>query len=46
MLGYFVLRPPAILFGIADQTFDFSHRREKIEAEKKQNNPFDPRGRR
>lgn len=46
VLGYFVLRPPAILFGIADQTFDFSHRREKIEAEKKQNNPFDPRGRR
>lgn len=45
VLGYFALRPPAILFGIADQTFDFSHRREKIEAEKKQVNPFDPRGR-
>ena len=45
MLGYFLLRPPAILFGIADQAFDFSHRRAKIQGEKKRLNPFDPRSR-
>ena len=45
MLGYFLLRPPAILFGIADQAFDFSHRRAKIQGEKERLNPFDPRSR-
>ncbi|HIU16300.1 MAG TPA: DUF2232 domain-containing protein [Candidatus Ventricola intestinavium] len=45
VLGYFLLRPPAILFGIADQAFDFSHRRAKIQGEKKRLNPFDPRSR-
>ena len=40
-LGYFVIRPAAILIGIADQTFDVVHRREKMEEETP--NPFDPR---
>ena len=40
-LGYFVIRPAAILIGIADQTFDVVHRREKMEEEMP--NPFDPR---
>ena len=40
-LGYFAIRPAAILIGIADQTFDVVHRREKMEEETP--NPFDPR---
>ena len=40
-LGYFAIRPAAILIGIADQTFDVVHRREKMEEERP--NPFDPR---
>lgn len=39
-LGYFVLSPAALMIGIADQGFDFTHRREELA---KQENPFDPR---
>lgn len=41
VLGYFLIQPAAILIGIADQTFDVVHRREKMEEERP--NPFDPR---
>ena len=41
VLGYFLIQPAAILLGIADQTFDVVHRREKMEEERP--NPFDPR---
>ena len=41
VLGYVVIQPAAILIGIADQTFDVVHRREKMEEERP--NPFDPR---
>ena len=41
VLGYLVLGPVAIIFGIADQTFDFSHRRAAMEEERR--NRFDPR---
>ena len=42
-LGYFVLRPAAIVLGIVDQTFDFTHRRERLGEEQKKFNPFDPK---
>ena len=45
MLGYFLLSTPASLIGIADQAFDFSHRREKLGNEDTYN-PFDPRAKR
>ncbi|MFR8976514.1 MAG: DUF2232 domain-containing protein [Christensenellales bacterium] len=41
VLGYFLVQPAALLIGIADQTFDVVHRREKMEEERP--NPFDPR---
>ena len=40
LLGYFLLRSPAMLTGLADQAIDFTHRREELE---KSENPFDPR---
>ena len=40
LLGYFLLRTPAMIAGIADQATDFTHRREELE---KSENPFDPR---
>ena len=41
-LGYFVIRPAAMIAGIADQAFDFTHRRAALDAE---GNPYDPRAR-
>lgn len=40
LLGYTLLRSPAVMVGIFDQGFDFTHRREKLD---KDENPFDPR---
>lgn len=40
VLGYTLLRSPAVLLGIFDQAADFTHRREKLD---KDDNPFDPR---
>ncbi len=40
VLGYFLIRPVAEIFGIADQMMDFTHRREELGAGV---NPFDPR---
>ncbi|MBR5287550.1 MAG: DUF2232 domain-containing protein [Clostridia bacterium] len=40
VLGYTLLRSPAVIIGIFDQLADFTHRREKLE---KDENPFDPR---
>ena len=40
VLGYTLLRSPAVMVGIFDQMADFTHRREAIE---KDENPFDPR---
>ena len=40
LLGYTLLRSPAVMIGIFDQGFDFTHRRAKIDEEE---NPFDPR---
>ena len=40
VLGYTLLRSPAVMVGIFDQIVDFTHRREKLE---KDENPFDPR---
>lgn len=40
VVGYFFLSTAAVLVGIADQAFDFTHRREKLD---KLENPFDPR---
>jgi len=40
VLGYVLLRSPAVMIGIFDQMTDFTHRREKLE---KDENPFDPR---
>lgn len=40
-LGYLLLRPAAVMLGIVDQTFDFTHRR--AEMEEARANPFDPR---
>lgn len=40
LLGYFLLRTPAMIAGLADQAIDFTHRREELE---KSENPFDPR---
>ena len=42
VLGYGVATMPAMIIGIADQAFDFSHRRSAIEKAPKYN-PFDPR---
>ena len=39
--GFFLLPTPAVVFGIADQSFDFTHRREQLGEE--DYNPFDPR---
>lgn len=39
-LGYTVARTPAMVVGIADQAFDFVHRRAALDA---QDNPYDPR---
>ena len=41
VLGYTLLRSPAVMVGIFDQIVDFTHRRENLE---KDENPFDPRG--
>ena len=41
-LGYFLIRPAAMIAGIADQAFDFTHRRAALDAE---GNPYDPRAR-
>ena len=38
---FVLVQPAALLIGIADQTFDVVHRREKMEEERP--NPFDPR---
>ena len=43
VLGYFVLRPAAMIAGIADQTFDFTHRRAALDTQGE--NPYDPRAR-
>lgn len=40
VVGYFFLGTPAMVFGIADQAMDFTHRREELD---KLENPFDPR---
>lgn len=40
ILGYTLLRSPAVILGIFDQAADFTHRREKLD---KDENPFDPR---
>lgn len=40
VVGYFFLSTPAMIFGIADQAMDFTHRREELD---KLENPFDPR---
>lgn len=42
VLGYFLIRPAAMVAGIADQTFDFTHRRAALDTE---DNPYDPRAR-
>lgn len=41
IVGYFLISPAALILGLADQAFDFTHRRAKIEEDKP--NPFDPR---
>lgn len=41
-LGYFPLRSAAVILGIADQAFDFTHRRAALDT---QDNPYDPRAR-
>ena len=38
--GYFILRPAATIVGIADQAFDFTHRRAELDNGE---NPYDPR---
>ena len=40
VLGYFFFGTPAMIMGIADQSMDFTHRREELD---KLENPFDPR---
>ncbi len=40
ILGYTLLRSPAVMVGIFDQGIDMTHRREKLD---KDENPFDPR---
>lgn len=40
ILGYFILRQPAVMVGILDQALDFTQRRKTLEAEE---NRFDPR---
>lgn len=42
VIGYFVARPAAMILGIADQAFDFTHRRKALDTE---DNPYDPRAR-
>ena len=39
-LGYFIARPIATILGIADQAFDFTHRRALLDTG---DNPYDPR---
>ena len=41
VVGYFLISPAALILGLADQAFDFTHRRAKIEEDRP--NPFDPR---
>ncbi len=41
VVGYFLVSPAALILGLADQAFDFTHRRAKIEEDRP--NPFDPR---
>ena len=39
MVGYFLLGTAGVLVGVADQAFDFSHRRQELD---KPENPYDP----
>ncbi|MBQ8093772.1 MAG: DUF2232 domain-containing protein [Clostridia bacterium] len=45
IVGYFVLNMVAVVLGVVDQAFDFTHRREKIKEleEKKKRDAYDPR---
>lgn len=39
VIGYFMIGTAAVVLGIADQTFDFTHRREELDQAE---NPYDP----
>ena len=43
LLGYFMLRPAAVMIGVLDQAMDIGHRRAELDEDEKKINPFDPR---